>query len=236
MTERQDPHPFREPFKAGAINLENSRGGPSMVREFESNKERVVRVHQLDSSNLPAAPKDVDRIKFWVEESAELVRKTEACLSEISKYVAVPKHQFALGNRSRDVAIPSIYTVTDRVVGRPLNEEIMAKDSALSNEALETFFKNLIDYYKDSFYGGKDVLTDAAHIKQFMYGTTVSDPDPKIYLVDLDTLVSDSRGRQAYLTGVLSRSLSDIETMLATVDQDRGLNLEAKFRDELELA
>lgn len=151
--------------------------------------------------------------------SIEYIRMAKEHFGEASHYINIPDHQFIIGEHPDTKGYPTVYTVTDKVVGRILDYEISDPNSKLSDGELVEFYQALVNYYKAASTRKGDYLSDLNRHEQFMYGHTAIDPKNRIYLIDLDLIL---------VRGDISDSINSRNTLWNKLEHTRLMVDEAK--------
>ena len=166
----------RVPFKGGLVESTISEVHKGRGKLFENNSDKIIRVVSFDSLEK-RYHNQIDPIAL-----ASLGKKLYAELE--TKYGIPTPVEYVAGKdeQGRDV----IYGITEKISGKNLVEVDTDPEVVAQSEKLYT---SLSQYYLDKLAklpDGEAYLADINGASQYVYGTTIYDEQPKIYLVDTD--------------------------------------------------
>lgn len=167
----------KDPFKGGLENpgfYKNDEWGK--ITQVKSNPEKIVRKWSPEDNNET------------LDESTTTIKIAKELTSELhDKYgIQIPDYEIVIGSDNKNLT-PVVYIVTDRIHGTNLRN-IDENKVNLDDLDLDGHFSSIFNYVSDKYLNGGNFLLDIESSAQYMYGHTSSDPNDKIYLVDLDPL------------------------------------------------
>ncbi len=179
----KDHTPFKEPLDDSSLEKD---GGISTFLEIKSRPNKLIRkvdIHDaVDSYNFSA----FHRGSVSLFEAARIL---VGHIKELNKYGINVPAEFVVGEDQNNK--PALFMIVDKVIGKNLRE---LEGSSMTNslkEELDNLWTNLIGYLIDKM-GEEDglIMCDIFRSNQYMYGKIKGSEEEKIYLVDMDPIVS----------------------------------------------
>ena len=216
----RDYSPFNQRLSDEAINEDDDYAKLTEVREFENNPDKVVRVNAI-APPYTYEDSDLVDLKELRQMTVQNAKDAKFLFGKLDNYLTLPHYNFVVSENPEARDYPTLYTVTDRVYGEPLDDAMDRTDSPVSNEQLDQLFHSVIAYYKSVPESGGSYLTDIPKLSQFMYGHTGEDPTDKIYFVDLDLMHATYGKSESEVNAFVSR-LHKIRAMITEATRLRG--------------
>jgi len=182
--------PFKEnlvDFPARAINSDIPEGYPVLLKHFENNPEKIVKISRKE--NIYRFTGENDPVES--PKSIEIQKKSKEHYSELAgKYnIAITQPEYVIG-KDEDGKESVVYSVSDRIHGDNLLERI--KDFKPEEiEELENLLISLMDYFEDKFNNDNYYLGDVGNLGNYMYGRKKEEDKDRIYLVDVEPVLND---------------------------------------------
>lgn len=219
-----------EPF----IELEKSdfKGVSSELYRVPKHEDIVTRKSFV---NVP----DEKAEKMTIHEKAEYLRNKAVEFKKIVDRIGIrmAKTDYIIGTNPK-TENPAIFGIAERVEGESLeNMTLLSKEIA---ERVDSLYEKIISDLIESYLGYDYFWYDAKN-PQFVFGKTVEDEKPDIYLVDVDPNIMkwgtpdlDPNEREAMFWNRLTMLENEIEKMEKKVDE-KGFRL-AKSRVAIKTA
>lgn len=187
----ESPRPFQNQDSSPFLSqleplIPYERMTKAHIMQLESRPDKVVRVSLRD--NVDHNPK---RETTWL---LDLLKTGDQLLDTLTNQygIAVVKHAHILGPSPDDPNRITPYTVTDRVLGDTLRDELEKELPSTSQQEVAGLYSGLIDYHHDVLTNGGTYLSDISRNNtQYMVGPTAEDPVSRIYLTDVDPITRD---------------------------------------------
>ncbi len=223
-------HPQPEPFS----NQDHTPFSPDERLTPALSYEQMTHTHLLEWEHRPDV---IVRVAPWSKEwtgdrMASMVQEGERLFSELTaKYgIAVVPHRNVISGSPDNPEVPTLYTITDRVIGDGLDDELGKPEPGICVEELALHFDGLIRYHAGVMRSGGRYLSDVGRANsQYMYGHTSNDPANRIYLTDIDviTRLYPLTERTEKEVRDMSRSLGGLATSIMNAEQATGYDLTA---------
>ncbi|MFH1626566.1 MAG: hypothetical protein ABH971_00445 [bacterium] len=192
------------------FNVDNliSGDGPKAYKkyhkffELEDGLNKIIRVES--SNELKHKHKD----KF---ELAELVKIARKLFQELQKKyeINVPADFFINKDKNgKDI----VYSIVDKIKGEHLGE---VKNSEEISKKIEKLYTSVAKYFLDkSLKEGELYLWDICGQSQYVYGKKLDDKEDKIYLIDTDIWLNNSKVGMYLVVYWLTRHISAQENKI----------------------
>lgn len=143
------------------------------IKSFADNPSIIVRIKPFDPL-------------FTTEDLVNRYSEGRKLLTELNDdfEISVPDMDFVIGSRN---GYKCGITITQRVTGPNLSELDVSAEKTRVLEDMDNFYAKFVTYYQEKYNHRGNFLSDLRN-EQFVYGTTTTDQEKKVYLVDLDPI------------------------------------------------
>lgn len=151
-------------------------------------------------------PKELSNKHGGKYEILELIEIAKKLYKELEGYGILIPVEFFIGNdeEGNDIA----YSVVDKIEGKHLEEVEKNEEAIIKIEALYTA---VAKYFFDKSNEGGLYLWDICGGSQYIYGKKVGDVEDKIYLIDTDIWLNNSKRSMYLVVYWLTRHMSGAE-------------------------
>jgi hypothetical protein len=163
--------------------------------ELKNEQNKIIRVENLDE--LKHKHKD----KFELVELVEIAKELFTELQE--KYEINVPADFFIGKDKEEKEV--VYSVVDKIEGKHLGE--VEKSEEVSKK-IEKLYTSVAKYFLDKSKEGGLYLWDICGQSQYVYGKKSGDNEDKIYLIDTDIWLNNSRTGMYLVVYWLTRHMS----------------------------
>lgn len=172
--------------------------GAERFYELEEHPNKLIRVESFE--------KLTSRYRGEIE-AEKLVQITNSLYKELdTKYAITAPAHFLIGNDSNQDKV--VYSVVDKIDGKMLKEVTPTEESVT---AVENLYTSIANYFLNKSVEGGFYLCDINSSSQYMYGKKEGDLVDKLYLIDTDIYISDSRTGLYLVVEWLSRHIVGTE-------------------------
>lgn len=180
-----------------------SSGISEMFSEIESNPNKVIRTESFDELD--------ERYNNKIE-ITELTKITKKLFKELEEKYGIPTPvDFLIGKNKEGDKV--VYSIVDKIAGRNLEEVEPSVEVITKSDAL---YASVAKYFFDKSNEGGPYLCDINNPSQFVYGRKHGEQEDKVYLVDTDLYISNSRVGIYLVVNWLTRHMSGVEKHLKT--------------------
>lgn len=166
--------------------------------EIENNPNKVIRKESFDELN--------ERYNNKIE-IIELTKVAKRLFDELAgKYNILVAADFLIGKNKEGGKV--VYSIVDKIDGGNLEEVELSTETATKAEVL---YASVAKYFFDKSHEGGLYLCDINNPSQYVYGRKNGEQEDKIYLIDTDIYISNSRAGMYLVVNWLTRHMSGVE-------------------------
>src|SRR3989338_2088491 len=157
-------------------------------KEKKNNPEKIVKISRKENI-YRFSPKNNP---VESPESLEIIKKSKEHYEElINKYgIAVTPFEYAI-DMDEEEKEPVLYSVSDKIYGDNLLTKFKEFKFDENIKEVEDLLIALTNYFEDKFYNDNYYLEDVGNLSNYMYGQRKGENKDRIYLVDIEPVLSD---------------------------------------------
>src|SRR3990167_2361822 len=158
------------------------------LKQLENNPEKIVKISRKENI-YRFSPKNNP---VESPESLEIIKKSKEHYEElINKYgIAVTPFEYAI-DMDEEEKEPVLYSVSDKIYGDNLLTKVKECKFDENIKEVEDLLIALTNYFEDKFYNDNYYLEDVGNLSNYMYGHRKGENKDRIYLVDIEPVLSD---------------------------------------------
>lgn len=195
MNERVESVGANEPKEHSALkdHLSLLEATSDEIYKMEHDPTKVVRTQDVEEVLTESygrgkiRPVETDEVRR--HHATEAVLVASRLLDELKEKYEIPLPNPRLFIGKRPDGKTAVYTVEDFIDGKPITEcRPTEKEGARFVSELNHVYAELARYLADKQRSGADYLSDIFDKRQFMYGSSPTDAENHVYLVDTEIL------------------------------------------------
>ena len=198
-------------FQGKSFRISDDKSGNLLIKGLIDKPSKILRIEDLEKYRGKWDSKE-SSLQFRIEKH----NLASQHLHELrTRYgISVPAFEYKIGIDDSFGKL-AIFTIVEKINGETLHSNW----NMISSDELENLFINLIKYHEDKFFNDTHFLSDLCNLSNYMYGHTEDDSKNKIYLHDIEPVITNFNEKFVYYGDGRDRMYSHIKELRNGIDE-----------------